>query len=310
MWPWNFHEWHVFHVVHVLHYFHVHGCSWPLTWGTVCHSFCCSYLGCSTFFLPLHHQQSLCGPRNMNGKSWSCGLGRGVTATFMAFATKTVDPGSFRFLVCDWFTACLWLTHVVDQAEEWMWQRMHIMRRMRLHEAHGTCMCYMWQTVSVHIQASCENTVGGCVECIIVTCLSNFERKSLNMRSNSEDCFPEFLMSCWWSFDAVLKLHQNDAVLMQFHMKSDAVLMQFQNCIRIASCFLLNFHIFSSQKMKIWRPNDWLDMNIIVTSKLISCHHFSQVSSAQASCNATSKSSSALNSKQVTSKSKKCLPVK
>ena len=57
-------------------------------------------------------------PRNMNGKSWSCGLGRGVTATSMAFATKTVDPGSFRFLVCDWLTACLWLTHVVDQAEE------------------------------------------------------------------------------------------------------------------------------------------------------------------------------------------------
>jgi hypothetical protein len=74
--------------------------------------------GAQFFFLPLHHQQSLCGPRNMNGKSWSCGLGRGVTATFMAFATKTVDPGSFRFLVCDWFTACLWLTHVVDQAEE------------------------------------------------------------------------------------------------------------------------------------------------------------------------------------------------
>jgi hypothetical protein len=63
-------------------------------------------------------------------------------------------------------------------------------------------------------------------------------------------------MQFWCSFDAVLKLHQNDAVLMQFHMESDAVLMQFQNCIKTASCFLINFHIFSSEKMKISRPND------------------------------------------------------
>ena len=52
-------------------------------------------------------------PKKYEGESWSCGLGRRVTATFMAFATKTVDPGSFRFLICDWFTACLQLTHVI-----------------------------------------------------------------------------------------------------------------------------------------------------------------------------------------------------
>jgi len=64
-----------------------------------------------------------------------------------------------------------------------------------------------------------------------------------------------------------LKLHQNDAVLMQFHMESDAVLMQFQNCIKTASklhqnciktasCFFDKFSHFFMKKVKISRPND------------------------------------------------------
>ena len=169
-----------------------------------------------------------------------------------------------------------WHSWDVDQAEEWMWQRMHIMRRMRLHDVHGNYMCYMWETVSIHKQTSCENTVSGCVECIIMTCLWNCEIKSLNMRSNSHGYFiffDELLMIFWWSFDAVLKLHQNDAVLMQFHMESDAVLMQFQNCIKTASklhqnciktasCFFDKFSHFFMKKVKISRPNDWLDIRI------------------------------------------------
>ena len=52
-------------------------------------------------------------PKKYEGESWSCGLGRRVTATFYGLCYKDSQPREFQF-------SCLWLVHcmfVVDTCD-------------------------------------------------------------------------------------------------------------------------------------------------------------------------------------------------
>ena len=313
MWPWNFHEWHVFHVVHVLHYLHVHGCSWPLTWGTVCHSFCCSYWGAQNF-LCLFIISNPCVdpgplPKKYERKIMELWTGERSNCHFYGFCYKDSRPREFQ-------VSCLWLAHCMFVVDTCGWSSRRVNVTKDAHHEENEITWGPWHLHVLHVANSIPPQTNILWEHCRWLCWMHHRDMPLKLWKEITEhevkfwrlfswIFDELLMKFWCSFENCIKM-------MQFWCSFTWKVMQFcWNCIKTASCFSVeNFNIFSSQKMKIWRPNDWLEMNIIVTSKLISCHHFSQVSSAQVSCNATSKSSSALNSKQVSSKSKKCLPVK
>ena len=215
-------------------------------------------------------------PKKYEGRIMELWAGEKSNCHFYGLCYKDSRPREFQ-------VSCLWLVHCMFVVDTCVSSSRSVNVTKDAHHEENEITWGPWHFHVLHVANSIRPQTNILWEHCqwlcwmhhhdMSSCLSNFERKSLNMRSNSEGCFPEFLMNYWWSFDAVLMQFWNCIKMMQFWCSFKWKVMQFwcsfktasklhQNCVRTASCFWLNFHILSSQKIKIWRPNDWLEIRI------------------------------------------------